>query len=1467
MKNFAAFYKEYGVRTPTLFRSPFPKPITQLSKGAILHLPPEKDKDFPDPSLPFFQKLANKVWLFNELSLLDDHQAARFVKIEKTKIVRDWVTNNKKTFAITIKPVGALTDENQLVAVNYGLIDNGYHYAESKKLSRYDHWADCSKKMWTRIAEICRDTQRQNFIVMQAPTEIPSLSSFRRGAKGFTATELPFFDDDVKMSLLDIWNWLSLDSRPVEATPDNPNPLPPIVKSNLSLLRVEDLPRVNLLFRMFDGTSVVINLGYLNSWIKGQPNQTDQSSAPQKTSDEIQMDFMKFLISVQNYNLEQEKSAREAQELAEDDRQSDDVDQPADTITERDESDEDDYGSDFQSPNRNSGATIGSDATDPSSIASSLAKAAANLASDDTRERVEETATEDLDEDLKALEELEKSRVKARSLLEEDNLYDPEEGMSEQELQMRLVNPPGFGEEAVRVLDRMVDLGTISAAEYRKITKSIENFKNMPDPFTGKGTIIEAATVKPEDLQFDTEAVKLVDPLGVASESIKESRVEELDRAYVANVMRKEVLGAIIGCVKMGVIVENLEFQQKETIEGGVLEAVMTLKPIGGRSSTIRLKIPYPDLDGSFTAKGVRYHSRKQINDVNERKIQGDEVGLTTYTSKLFINRSRAKAHNPAAYISKHLTRAQMGEVSGIKRVRSANVSDRLFKSPFIYSTLSEHFKGFTIDHKVFGEIQFDLEHRTRHELIDQATMTQVEKGGNILCGVTAKGLPVFVTPSNEFMVRTPNGDESVGNIYKVLDLDEAKAPVGYSEMSLLGKSVGTGVVMARQMGFRNLLKLTKCKYRLVEGRSARLEDNEFKVRFRDRIFIFSKDDPLACLIFGGFKTIEKEIKNYPAISFDSKEVYDAVLESQDLTQMHMREIENLENGFIDPISLRRLKAVGGSQTFMGMLFKACQELTHNQAPETQDTDSQQILGYERFAGTIHREMYKAIRSFRNQNSTGRAKINMSHYAIWQSIMEDGTIKTCEDINPIQNLKMHESLTFAGEGGRSRETFNLAARAFNIKAVGIHSESTPDSGDVAYNVFTSWNPAIKDLNGTRDKDVKDFGYGHILSTSLNLVAEPNRNDMKRNVFTAIQNSHTVACNGYGIARVLTGAEGIIGQRTDSLFCKTAKQDGKVVAITATGLIVEYADKTREGVELGRRYGDAEGTTYPHDLVTHLKVGEKVKKGETLAYNTGYFQPNPLNPRFSIMKFGTYATVAFQEVPETHEDSCSITEEFAGKLITKGTDPRSYVLRFTQNVHDVLKPGTVVDPDTVLMVIEDEITSGSGVFDAQSTTTLGRLGRNAPRAGHTGVLDRIECVYHGDKADLSPSLRKLVDASDRYRAEVCKSIGKPVITGRATSDWSVEGKPLQLDQVEVIFYITVEKTMGNADKLVFSEQLKSTVGKVETRKIVTESGRKVDAIFAGSSVIKRIVLTVVNNGSTIVLMDACEKEAVKAFFGK
>lgn len=369
---------------------------------------------------------------------------------------------------------------------------------------------------------------------------------------------------------------------------------------------------------------------------------------------------------------------------------------------------------------------------------------------------------------------------------------------------------------------------------------------------------------------------------------------------------------------------------------------------------------------------------------------------------------------------------------------------------------------------------------------------------------------------------------------------------------------------------------------------------------------------------------------------------------------------------------------------------------------------------------------------------------------------------------------------------------------------------------------------------------------------------------RRTGFVSVQQGHTLAAKDYKQPQLRTGYEYVIGQRTSDMFCYAAKQDGEIISKTDSGVIVKYKDGTTKGVSIGRQYGRAEGSTYPHDIVSDMEVGQKFKKGKVIAYNTGFFEQDILDPTQVLLKTSLLANTVMYESPQTHEDSSAISRELSGRLTAKTTKVKSYTVNFGNNILNAVKPGAPVSPRDVLMIIEDEITSNTGAFDEASLATLAKLSNMAPKASYLGTVDHIEVFYHGDKADMSATLKQLADRSDRVKGDQARSTGKPVITGAVNEDYRVAGVPLALDKAEIRFYITVENQQGVGDKNVFANQLKTVVGEVMDYDMHTESGEKIEAVFGFRSAAARIVSSPVIMGTTIGLLQVVAKKMVEAY---
>ena len=327
-----------------------------------------------------------------------------------------------------------------------------------------------------------------------------------------------------------------------------------------------------------------------------------------------------------------------------------------------------------------------------------------------------------------------------------------------------------------------------------------------------------------------------------------------------------------------------------------------------------------------------------------------------------------------------------------------------------------------------------------------------------------------------------------------------------------------------------------------------------------------------------------------------------------------------------------------------------------------------------------------------------------------------------------------------------------------------------------------------------------------------------------------------------------------------MFCYAAKKDGKVIGINEKGIIIEYVDGERKGVELGRRFGNDSGLTFAHEIIPNMIPGQEFKKGEIVAYNKGFFEPDVLNPKNVVWKVGTLVNTVLLESTQTHEDASSISRSLASQLSTKVTKVKTVKVEFDKEVRNIVTPGTVVEYETILCIIEGAVTSNANLFDEESINSLRVLSSEAPTAKTKGVVEKIEVLYNGDKEDMSNTLRAIANNSDKTLKFVANSTGKSVVTGLVDEGFRIDNEPLGFETMAIRFYITTDVVAGVGDKGVFGNQLKTVFSEVMDYEMRSENGTVIDAVFGAKSIQNRIVHSPAIIGTTNVLLELIGKKA-------
>ena len=1458
LKQFQLFYKEKGLGKVNSLISPNLADFVEFCRGSLLHYTPlvlkGEDNQELDASKLFFKYYTKRI----PVHFVTQYVEPISTQTHRTYDVRthtlDFFNKNKEQFKYVKDNNTIDFDLNTLEIFDYTKLEKFYNYQTSNVTDNY-RFINMYRTVCHEAKRISALSDRQQFIFIDLDVDIPSYSLLEIFKDKESLSMYNLFNEDYKRLIREIWIWLNPSTRS---------------DSVFGIIPEKMYGLFNIVFTNHNHDSAVLNLGYINSWIAGQPNTTAFASIQQLPYEQIKKVFMKFLINMTSFtDVEDAKALNEASGITNNketdpinDGENDDIDHTDDRSVDLTSGKKDLVN---HKPITNKVSKfIKNDSFDVDSTPDENIVAPSSAIEDKLK---------DIDSDLKEQAKMEEQALREKGIIldKDGNIVESTEhipALSKEEIQQKFFTK----KDEYTILKEKVDALSgdkfYSAADYRKTIKLIDESQQLPDPYNIKEKLVVNKIVKPEDILIDQEKASIVssDVVQTLQPKMNSSSLNCYTSDYVDKVMHKDILSMVSSLQRAGVVLKSYDIETEHSALGVYEYHSIELKPLDGVPSTLRIQIPKVDSDGSFLANGNKYVMRAQRVDLPIRKIEPSVVALTSYYGKSFVGLSEKKSDSFIAWLVKKLYNLRTESPEIIRELAPANVYDNYNRAPFLFNALACHFRIIRLKDMIFN-----FNHNSVAEFCGgkDVLANKYEKEGLYICGMTAVGNFIALADNHHIWIekdRKKNIWIDGGSLFEFLEIEETSIPNDFAILKVFNKPVAIGAALGFYMGLDNMLSFLvdkyQLKYRIVEGGRTRvtLEPNEYTVKFSDSIIVAERDSKIATFILSGLNDYDKEIKKYTRAEFNDKNVYFNLLKYRGLGVIYMRELTNLKDLFLDPITISILEEMKEPTTFEGLISRATELLTTYEYPDSQDTRFQRIRGYERFAGTMYKELTTSIRAYRNKNVTGRSRIDISHYQVWSSIMKDSANKIAEDINPIQNLKEQEIVTYVGNGGRDKDSLNRKSRAFHGNDIGLISEATVDSSDTGVNVYMSANPNLKSMRGTVDLS-KEKTSSNLLSTSALCAVGAMHDSPARVMFISVQQSHTISASGYHQPMVRTLYEYVVPHRTSATFCTTAKEDGIVKSINANGIVVQYKSGKLLGIRLGRVYGKAEGSIYPHNLVSMpvLKEGKSFKKGQVLAYNDGFFEPDMLEPDKVIMKSAVVINVALMESADCHEDSCSISKRVSGLFSSKATYVKSITLDFTQEISSILPIGSKVDPMTVLLIIQDEITSGGG-FSDEAIESLRRRSAQAPKAGHKGIIEKIEVLYNGDKEDMSDSLRNLSDKCDKERAIECRSTLTPVITGEVNDDYRVSGIPLTMDRIEIKFYITSEYTAGVADKGVFCNQMKGTIGRVMMSPIKTKSGEIVDATFSYKSINKRMCLSPIILGTCNTLLKTIAKQA-------
>lgn len=1472
MLPYERYIRLFGLFRPEHLLTPKIRRIERLAlpRGSVLHYLPETETELgPTRENPFVLSAQRLVYIdhVTKLSTMDGNPRSTYV-------LPGPMQQQYRRANMQIRPMNdydmATRELANMVVVNYSFLGLMYKYMRSA-LSRYWYWKNIRNTEWDKINSLNTLNERHHFVVVDVPKVLPSLADMRRAEKRMTPELAKLFNSRERLDLLDVFTWLGANRE----------------LSSMSRLSPEKYASTNLILRKDTGW-IVVNVGKLNSWRRDKAVSMEDIESTTVLHPNLVVSFTS--LDADGAWVTKEGTINHVSDTGADINFADGTNEY--------------IGHDDVS--LEAASSVGLDpkimqvrflglmikliqATNP--VLDNGVKINSEEEEADELEKAESEQVEEQETDIQILkntdvhgllvdeEEILSEDLDKMAAKEEKAIMTDEDG----ELIIESANtdtaeiPQAVGNRNIEQtltssidskLEELIDKNLVTAAEYRRMQRLAQSYKHIKNPWDDSETLEEAMVITDEDLVF-AETTAYPDTDAVKDKSMLHSTVEMMDSQYIEKVMKKDILNCVLSVQKAGIAVTGYSVRVVEDAVSNYEIHTIQFTPVTGKPSTVQIRVPVVDKRGVYVSNGQRYRLRAQKADVPIRKINHSRVALSSYYSKIFVDRSMRSVFNYDGWISRIIVEmGQDKDNTTVTDIRLANVADYSVDLPRIYTVLASRLMAFTCDGNQFW---FDYKNRAKSKLFTQDEIDAVEAKYKGMTCVGRHGKQFVVLDKNDvfYTVNASSDDlKTLGQIEDILGISKEKAPVSVAEVSIFGKTIPIGAVLGYLLGFDALLKLTKAKYRVVGlGDRLTMSDDEYALKFLDETLVFDKTDLRNSLVFGGFLQYHKQLRTFSRHSFNEKDVYFNVLDANNIGLRYLRELDLMNAMFVDPITKGVLEWMKEPTEYIPLLLRATEMLITRYVPTTLDAASfdglERAKGYERIPGAVYSELVKSIRVYNSRTASNNNSVSMKPHEVWTNIVQDPAAALVDDINPIQNLKQKEIITYGGRGGRSSRSMTAEARLYKESDLGFISESTVDSGDVAVITYMTPNANLTSVRGTVRTFVPgEDGASSMVSTAALISPCSDRDDPKRVNFIGIQQSHVIATQGYRESPLSTGYDQVIAHRVDDIFAASASQGGEVVEASDDHLVIQYDDGSFEHIDLTTQYGVSNGAVYPQEQATTFKLGDKVAKGDIIKYNKGFFKPSRFHPRQVMWKAGVIAKTALMEASYTLEDSSAIDDWLSSQLTASVTKVKTIVARADQQIFNLVKVGDTTDIQSILCTIVDAVAADSGLFNDDDLETLAGMGNHTPRAGAVGKVTKIEVFYHGDPDDMSESLTAIVQAGDRERRKKSKRLAKTNITGQVDQSLRIDGNGLDLDHVAIKVYITYQEGMGVGDKAVFCNQMKTVIGHRLSGINETEDGTPLNAIFGAKSVIDRIVLSAIILGMTISVLTAIGEKAAE-----
>ena len=1042
------WYRLYGVRQPNQLLSPI------ITDGSSFEFPvntrfhwfkPTEKDSFIDKDLPYLNK-TEKVVVDTIIEYPEDLEVTgKFTKVGRSifKVIEEATRREPDFDFLKYKQTKTYIDKT-LNIYTYGNLAASYKY-HTYPFRQLDIYRNTLKTMIYNLGK----TSRQEVILLELPKILPSRVELDRYSENLKQSYLARLPGYKYFTLLELWKLLTPEFRK---------------ESIFSTIPVNLFSKIDLLFT-FNGKVVVINFEKLYYLVKEYRSEDYKSNFTCYKAPIAKKIFYMFLFFIINNSV----SKAEKEVLAS-------LTAPGSTEPKTREI----KISDILSGNKSE-----------EEIESNLDENMVNIKEPvlGDNDKIDLEILKDNDDELDQLPV--DDEIPDYQLMIDESL-DNIDNITKYTLKSIQDELYTF-DNVKQVTEKLKDDTVISKKQSNDIIRILDQQQNMVMPYDKTLTLKEVLDYDKDDYRIDTEKAKVKSSPVIFDESTNVLTTQTIHKDYLDKQYNKDLTRTFYSLQNFNLAVEEYKVNEEHTIMDSTITHNLKVKFPTGGTANLSFVLPKINDDGSMSRYGGKYLSRFLRTDLPIRKIDYNNVLLSSGYSRLFVTKGEMSFDNKGNWLANKIKKSENEHLSSVILGENENVGANL---PMEYCLLARCIRALRI-----GNSQYSFNYKDRINLIKGMTeeqLKEVENDNLTLIGSNGNK-PILIRDDGRFFKYENDKYIETHGILETLNIDLDDGPIEFLTVKIFKKLVPVAILLSYYLGFTQMLKMLKSNYEYIpDAKTVRSAKDEFVIKFSNGVYKIKKDYDIGDLILGGLVKLKPILQNIPKETMESKEAFSLLFARLEYSLIYITEIKLMETMYVDPVTLTVLKENKLPTSFKGLLIKAAEMLVDDNYTNPNDIKGSRIRGYDRIPTMIYREMIQALRVKENSSHFGKQTMIVNPYAVYNKIFDDSTTVLIDDLNPMAYIKQTEDVSQIGDSGRSKIGMNKETRVMDATEIGIMSEAAKDSSDVGITGYLTANPKLSSTRGEiGDFNIKKDGWASAISTSAMLAPFGLMDDTKR----------------------------------------------------------------------------------------------------------------------------------------------------------------------------------------------------------------------------------------------------------------------------------------------------------------------------------------------------------------------------------